>query len=101
MAAVIFGSALVAPNIASAATAYTSGNLNMRTGPGTHYGRVLVIPAGAPVALSRCLRGRSWCKVSFAGYRGWVSGRYLVGARRNVYRGPVYDAPSIGFSWWL
>ena len=55
--------------------AFTSGNLNMRVGPGTGHARIVTIPADAGVTIYGC--SGNWCDVGWAGYRGWVSARYL------------------------
>lgn len=65
-------------------TAWTTADLNMRSGPGTRYRVILVIPRHARVDVRHCDR---WCYVSFAGYRGYVSRRYLAA---NRYRDGVY-----------
>jgi hypothetical protein len=57
-------------------------NLNMRSGPGTSYQVLGVIPAGAPVAVLGC-DGR-WCQVNYAGRIGYANGNYLGGESRAV-----------------
>ena len=69
--------ALVVPGVASAANAYTTGNVNQRAGPSTNFPRVSTIPAGVAVTIFGCLRDLGWCDTSWQGQRGWVSGRYL------------------------
>lgn len=61
---------------AFAAQAYTATDLNMRTGPGTEYGRILTIPANTGVGVLACQQG--WCRVSAFGQIGWVSANYLA-----------------------
>lgn len=75
MIAGVFAAALAAPAAASAATGHTTGSVNLRAGPGTQYGRIAVIPAGARVEVFGC---SSWCTVSYQGYRGWVSAKYIA-----------------------
>lgn len=77
VAAVAALGALLAPAAAEAANGYTTGNVNMRAGPGVQYPRILVLPAGAPVTIYGCLQGYSWCDVAAYHERGWVSSRYL------------------------
>ena len=60
---------------AAAAPGVTKGSVNLRAGPGTHYARIITIPAGAPVAVLRCAR---WCEVVFAGRKGWASAAYIA-----------------------
>lgn len=94
----------VLPGLAAAATAYSTANVNMRSGPSTQYPPVLVIPAGQRVDIQGCMQSANWCDVAYAGYRGWVSGSYLqtTYSQRRVYVDPQYyrplGIPSITFS---
>jgi len=83
---------LAATGIAAAAPGVATGNVNLRTGPGTGYARIATIPAGARVEILRCPR---WCEVVHAGRRGWVSASYIArgGPRGPVPRGPVRVYP--------
>lgn len=54
---------------------YTTVNLNLRTGPGTGYAIVLVIPKGSSVNVLSISSG--WAKVSYSGRTGYVSAAYL------------------------
>jgi uncharacterized protein YraI len=74
--------------------AYTRADLNLRVGPGTHYGVIDVIPRGDPVDVFGCLAEFEWCDVEWYGLRGWVSARYLVQPGTTVYLPQV--APRIG-----
>jgi len=58
-----------------AATAYATGSVNVRSGPGTGYHVVDQLYRGQQVNVQDC-RG-SWCRVSKSGPDGWVSARYL------------------------
>jgi hypothetical protein len=60
---------------AFAAPAYATGNVNVRSGPGTGYSRVDVLRRGEQVDVQQC-RG-SWCYVEKRGPDGWVSANYL------------------------
>lgn len=60
----------------SAAIRYTTGNLNMRSGPGTSYAVLLVIPKGAEVQVLNS--SSTWYKVSYSGKTGYVSSAYLA-----------------------
>ena len=86
---------LALPAIAEAATAYSTANVNMRSGPSTRYPAVVVIPADARVEILGCMRDANWCDVTFARYRGWVSGSYLqtTYSKRRVYVDPQYYRP--------
>lgn len=76
MAAAAAGMALL-PSVADAAPARIVGNVNLRTGPGAEYYRIMTLPPGAPVEVYGCLQGYTWCDVSYGDLRGWVSSRYL------------------------
>ena len=103
----VFAAAL--PALAAAAPAYSTANVNMRSGPSTQYPPVLVIPAGSRVDIQGCMQSANWCDVAYAGYRGWVSGSYLqtTYSQRRVYVDPQYYRPlgiptitfSIGSYW--
>lgn len=60
----------------AAAVRYVTGNLNMRTGPGTSYPVILVIPKGAEVGVLDT--SGSWYKVSYGGKTGYASSSYLT-----------------------
>jgi uncharacterized protein YraI len=59
------------------ATARVTVQLNMRRGPGTSYGVVIAIPAGATVSVGQCVSSNTWCQASYGRYSGWVAARYL------------------------
>lgn len=76
MAAGLAALALVATTAAaSAAPAYATGNVNVRSGPGTGYRVVDTLRRGETVDIQYC-RG-SWCFVDKRGPSGWVSANYL------------------------
>ena len=90
------------PQAANAATGFATGNVNLRSGPGTQFHKIVVIPAGAPVEVYGC---SSWCNVNYRGYVGWASAKYISpgGYYRPPY--PQYRPPPplFGFStrpWW-
>lgn len=64
---------------ASAAPAVATGNVNVRSGPGTGYGVVDTLRRGEQVDVQYC-RG-SWCFVEKRGPDGWVSANYLSSGR--------------------
>lgn len=88
--------ALVLPSVAAAVPGYTTGNVNVRTGPGTQYQAITTAPAGAGVDILGCMPGRAWCDIVLGNLRGWVSGRYVQegGAVVQQYVVPRYVAPS-------
>lgn len=59
----------------STETRYTTANLNMRTGPGTNYSVILVIPNGASVQVISTANG--WAKIIYNGKTGYASTAYL------------------------
>ncbi|QPC88407.1 SH3 domain-containing protein [Mesorhizobium sp. NBSH29] len=90
---------LAIPSIASAAQAYVTGNVNVRSGPGTGYARITTLPAGARVTIRTCQR--NWCQISRSGLRGWMSANYLdraysgrpVVVQRPIIVNPPYYRP--------
>lgn len=56
-------------------TGVTTTALNMRTGPGTSYARVLTIPKGKTVSIEGQTNG--WYKVTYNGKSGYSSGVYI------------------------
>ena len=76
MAAGVAAAALLATSVSAfAAPAYATGNVNVRSGPGTQYSRVDALVRGQQVDVQQC-RG-SWCYVVKSGPDGWVSSNYL------------------------
>lgn len=72
--------AVIATTIAAtAAPAVATGNVNVRSGPGTGFHRVDTLRRGEQVDVQYC-RG-SWCYVQKRGPDGWVSASYLRSAR--------------------
>ena len=70
----------------------TTGVVNMRTGPGVSYGVITMVPAGVYVPVHSC--SGSWCSISFAGRRGWISANFLSGTGYN--RGVGIPGPTPG-----
>jgi uncharacterized protein YraI len=73
-AAMVMASAALADGSAT-----TTSNLNIRSGPGTTYRVIGVIPAGETITVIDCPSGSSWCSVDFGGKEGWSSAIYLTG----------------------
>lgn len=96
--------ALIAPDAAmAAASAIATADVNLRAGPSTRYPVIDVIGDGHNVRIFGCLGNRSWCDVSYAGQRGWMSSNYLaVRDNGRRYTGsrivPSIGAPVISFS---
>ncbi|HEV2514012.1 MAG TPA: SH3 domain-containing protein [Devosia sp.] len=77
---------------ASAATAYASSTVNVRSGPGTGYAVVGVLRSGQRVDIDYC-KG-AWCLVEQRGPDGWVNANYLNADRyrdRDYYDDDYYD----------
>lgn len=85
IALVALGAALALPAAANAYPATTTGNVNLRSGPGTYYSILYTIPYGATVEVYEC---SGWCRVAYGGYTGYVAASYL-----STYRRPRYDPP--------
>ncbi len=87
-AAAMLAGVVLLPAAAIAANAYVTGNVNVRSGPGTGYARVGTLSAGTIVNVRGC--EANWCNIRGGGLRGWVSANYLSGAS---YRPPVVVVP--------
>lgn len=68
---------------ASAQEAYTTGDVNMRAGPGSRYPVVTTIPENREVFIHGCLSNWDWCDVSWRRNRGWVFSDYLEALWRS------------------
>ncbi|NJM35304.1 MAG: SH3 domain-containing protein [Rhodomicrobium sp.] len=95
-------SSVAIPALANADARVTA-DLNMRAGPSTDFPVVAVLPDGALVDVYGCIRGYTWCDVSWSGYRGWASAGYLRQAYQGNYvpmleYGPTFDLPIVSFS---
>ena len=96
------GLLLLSAGAASAAPALVTGDVNLRSGPGTHFGVLTVLPGGATVNVVGCNGG--WCRIAWRGGYGYASNHYLDFGDGPVYGGPpVYVAPppvvTFGFGW--
>ncbi len=93
---VMLAGALLLTGAGAASAAAVTNDLNVRSGPGTGYGVVMTLPAGAEVGVIGCNGG--WCRVSFGSGEGFVSASYLAGDGGPVYAAspPVYVGPTIG-----
>jgi len=89
LGAVVVAAVLVSPAIASAATAYVSASVNIRSGPSANYARLAALPAGATFNAGSCRNG--WCQIYNGSSVGWISARYV---RFGSYSGQAYAAPS-------
>lgn len=108
LASLLLAGALLVPGAASAASAFATGNVNLRAGPSTAYPAVNVVGAGEDVHVFGCLSNRSWCDVDYYGQRGWMSSNYLAfEGRGQRYTGTrvveIIRAPTVTFevgSYW-
>lgn len=62
----------------------STAGVNLRAGPGLDYPIVVDLPAGAQMVLHGCVRGYTWCDVSWRGNRGWLSAGYMSTVYRNA-----------------
>ncbi len=81
-----------APIAAGSLTVSATSRVNMRSGPGTQYGRLGVLSIGTQMTLQARDATSQWLYGSTGSMTGWVSGLYL-NADPNVIGGlPVADA---------
>lgn len=55
----------------------SANDVNMRSGPAGSYRKIVKVSGNQIVTVHGCARGFSWCDVDWAGYRGWVSAKFL------------------------
>jgi uncharacterized protein YraI len=101
----MLGGLLMLAGASAANAAVVSGDLNLRSGPGTGYRVMDTMPAGSYVDVIGCTG--SWCRVEFGGTVGYASANYLSGGDSYaaapvyvsppIYREPYYAGPAIGF----
>jgi uncharacterized protein YraI len=101
----MFGGLLLIAGASAANAAVVSGDLNLRSGPGTGYRVIDTMPAGSYVDVLGCTG--SWCRVQFGGAVGYASASYLGGGASYaaapvyveppIYGGPYYAGPAFGF----
>ena len=81
---------------AFAVDGYVSADVNLRSGPGTEYPSVMVVPKWTGLQVQGCVDGYSWCDVQAGPDRGWVYVEYLEFVQGGE---PVYindNAPQLG-----
>ncbi len=88
--AVAVGMSLTLPPAAIAYPAQTTGDLNVRSGPGVRHARIGVLPRHTVVNVRHCQS--RWCQIDFRGRVAWASASYLAGVQA-VGPGPVYGYP--------
>lgn len=89
----MFGGLLLVAGASAANAAVVSGDLNLRSGPGTGYRVIDTMPAGSYVDVLGCTG--SWCEVQFGGMTGYASASYLGGGGEAYAAAPVYVEPPI------
>ncbi len=65
--------------VVAAAAATTTASLNLRSGPGTSYGVLLVIPNGATVQTTGAVQN-GFTRLTYNGTTGWSASQYLSSA---------------------
>lgn len=96
IAVVGLGLGIAAPTVASAYPAFTTGSVNVRTGPGVGFPKITSLVRGTGVDIRYCQP--SWCRVGYWGGSGWVSASYLsVGGPRFDRRFYPRRAPGLYF----
>ncbi len=66
-------------SVSAAAVMTTTASVNLRTGPGTSYSVILVIPRGATVNTTGAVQN-GFSRLTYGGSTGWVSSQYLSGS---------------------
>lgn len=74
----------------------TNTSVNLRTGPGTNYDRILILNAGATTLITGRTADNSWWQVRVNTVTGWVSGQYvtLYGNCSSVIVPPIPPTPT-------
>ena len=74
------GSSLPKPSTSAKNKVTTTGEVNLRKGPGLKYGKVATLAKGATLkylgSTSKDSRGVKWYKVSYDGKTAWISSKY-------------------------
>jgi uncharacterized protein YraI len=79
----------ISGGLAAASPGITTAGLKLRAGPGTGFGVLTSMPAGAPVNVLGC-GPEGWCRVMFAGFTGYAKATYLgMGGPGAVAPGPA------------
>ena len=77
------------------AEVYTTGNVNLRKGPGLNYGTVGSVPEGTELEylgeISTDERGVDWYKVVYKGKTVWISSKYSELRGEQIWQLEAYD----------
>ncbi len=79
--------ALTSAGAAVANPGWTTQDLNFRTGPGSDYDVIAALHVCTRVYVYESYRG--WYRVTWEGYQGWVSTRYISGSDAHCYYAPA------------
>lgn len=93
LAATIASSLSLAPRAAEAAATNTTTALNLRSGPGTKYDVILVMPSGASLKITGSY-SKGFYPVRYQGIKGWAAADYLGGS--GSYEEVSYNYSSTG-----
>lgn len=80
-----------------AAAAIVTNDLNLRDGPGTGFGIITAMPAGAEVNVGGCTG--NWCQVSWGDFEGYASASYLAGEGLQASTLVPAPAPTYRYSY--
>lgn len=88
------GTVVAVSSAMAASRMVATGNVNLRTGPGTSYGIITYIPRGATVQASGTVSG-SWVQVEYNGRTGYASGNYLTAAGDETTGAPTATGSAV------
>lgn len=94
LAATIASSLSLAPQAAEAAATNTTTALNLRSGPGTKYSVILVMPGGASLKITGSY-SKGFYPVRYQGIKGWAAADYLSSGGGS-YQEVSYNYSSTG-----
>jgi uncharacterized protein YraI len=77
LATIAVGGALAGSAMAEGRNVLSANAVSMRAGPGVSFRKVATVAKNQIVTVHGCARAYSWCDVDWAGYRGWVSAKFL------------------------
>jgi len=77
LAAVAVGGAIAGSAMAEGRNVLSANDVSMRAGPAASFRKVTTVAKNQIVTVHGCARAYSWCDVDWAGYRGWVSAKFL------------------------
>ncbi|MEQ8699591.1 MAG: DUF1236 domain-containing protein [Roseitalea porphyridii] len=68
---------LAGSQAAFAFAAFSNANLNLRSGPSTHYPIIATTNHKDPLNVTGCLEDVTWCVVQWGGTEGWAAAAYI------------------------